>query len=276
MSAGGKTAAVMVIRRGRYQAILAQPAAPDLYDALTLLDESMAGELLQARGVYGFWPAHADGDDVVVTDGPRTPMLRQQAARNDDRPRRCLADYLAPAGDHLGACAVRISGAEELAARYAAEHDDYRSVTVKALADRPAEACAEYVYLLARRDWCGPGAAPSLAELHAGRFRGIRPAFGYPAGPDHSGKRKLVDLLGAERLDIALTEAFALTPAASVSGPLSAHPAARYFAVGRLGADQVADYAARRCVPLAEAERRLRPRPGLRTGDHRLAAPGTR
>ena len=187
------------------------------------------------------------------------PMLRQQAARTDGRPSRCLADYVAPAGDHIGAFAVAVHGAEELARRYQDQRDDYRAITVKALADRLAEACAEHVHLLARRDWYEPGAAPSPDDLHAARFRGIRPAFGYPASPDHSEKRKLVDLLAAERIGIALTELFAMTPPASVSGLMFAHPAARYFAVGRIGRDQVEDYARRKGVPAGVAERWLGP-----------------
>ncbi|MGC9671482.1 methionine synthase [Planosporangium sp. 12N6] len=246
--------------RGKYPAILDQPAARDLFDdGQALLDESISGGLLRARGVYGFWPAHADGDDVVVDGGPRFPMLRQQAARTDSRPHRCLADYVAPAGDHLGAFAVSIQGAEELARHYEAQHDDYRAIMVKALADRLAEAFAEYAHLEARRAWYEPGAAPALEDLHAERFRGIRPAFGYPACPDHSEKRKLVDLLDAGSLGIGLTESYAMTPAASVSGLLFAHPASRYFAVGRIGRDQVEDYAVRKGVPVAEVERWLRP-----------------
>jgi 5-methyltetrahydrofolate--homocysteine methyltransferase len=246
--------------KGKYPAILAEPAARELFDdALGLLDEITEAGALRATGVYGFWPAHAEGDDVVLDDGPVFPMLRQQAARTDGRPSRCLTDYVAPAGDHIGAFAVAVHGAEELARRYQDQRDDYRAITVKALADRLAEACAEHVHLLARRDWYEPGAAPSPDDLHAARFRGIRPAFGYPASPDHSEKRKLVDLLAAERIGIALTESFAMTPPASVSGLMFAHPAARYFAVGRIGRDQVEDYARRKGVPAGVAERWLGP-----------------
>ena len=261
---------------GKFPAILEQPAARELYDdALALLDEIIAGDLLEARAVYGFWPARAEGDDIVVADGPRFPMLRQQAERNDSRPNRSLADYIAPAGDHLGAFAVAIHGAQDLVRAYESEQDDYRAIIVAALADRLAEACAEYVHLEARRAWYEPGAAPDLSELHAERFRGIRPAFGYPACPDHSEKRKLVDLLGAERIGLGLTESFAMTPAAAVSGLLFANPGARYFAIGRIGPDQVADYAARKGIELAEAERWLAPnlsyepasQPGSRPGD---------
>jgi 5-methyltetrahydrofolate--homocysteine methyltransferase len=249
--------------KGKYPAILDQPAARELFDdGLSLLDEIIAGDLLQASGAYGFWPARADGDDIVIDGGPRFPMLRQQAARSDTRPNRCLADYVAPAGDHLGAFAVCIHGAGPLASRYEEARDDYRAITVKALADRLAEACAEYVHLQARRAWFEPGAAPAVEDLHAERFRGIRPAFGYPASPDHSEKAKLVQLLDAGRLGIGLTESFAMTPAASVSGLVFAHPRSRYFAVGRIGRDQVEDYAARKDVTVAEAERWLRPNLG--------------
>jgi 5-methyltetrahydrofolate--homocysteine methyltransferase len=246
---------------GKFPAILEQPAARELYDdALVVLNQVIDEGLLQAHAVFGFWPAHAEGDDLVVTDGPRFPMLRQQAAHNDSRPNRSLADYLAPAGDHLGAFAVCITGAQQLTRQYEAEQDDYRAIIVAALADRLAEACAEYVHLAARRAWYERGTAtPDIAELHAERFRGIRPAFGYPACPDHSEKRKLVDLLGAERIGLGLTESFAMTPAASVSGLLFASPGARYFAIGRIGRDQVTDYAARQGVPVAEAERWLAP-----------------
>jgi 5-methyltetrahydrofolate--homocysteine methyltransferase len=247
---------------GKFPAILEQPAARELYDdALALLSEIIDGGLLRARAVYGFWPAHAEGDDLVVADGPRFPMLRQQAERNDSRPNRSLADYLAPAaaGDHLGAFAVAIHGAQDLVRKYEAEQDDYRAIIVAALADRLAEACAEFVHLEARRAWYEPGADPDLSDLHAERFRGIRPAFGYPACPDHSEKRKLVDLLDAERIGLGLTESFAMTPASAVSGLLFANPGARYFAIGRIGPDQVADYAARKGVEVAEVERWLAP-----------------
>ncbi len=251
--------------KGKYPAILEQPAARELFDeANALLDEIIDGGLLTAHGVYGFWPASSDGDDIVVDGGPRLPalrfpMLRQQMARTDTRPHRCLADYVAGAGDHMGAFAVCISGADELSRQYEEENDDYRAITVKALADRLAEACAEYAHLEARRAWYESGVEPTLADLHAERFRGIRPAFGYPACPDHSEKQKLFDLLDAGQIGVALTESFAMTPAASVSGLLLAHPAARYFAVGRIARDQVEDYARRKGVLVEEAEYWLRP-----------------
>jgi 5-methyltetrahydrofolate--homocysteine methyltransferase len=245
--------------KGKYPAILDRPEARELFeDANALLDDIIAGGELTARGGYGFWPAHAQGDDIVV-DGRRLPMLRQQTAKPDGRPNRCLADFVAPAADHLGGFAVAIHGAEDLAKRHERANDDYKSIMVKALADRLAEAFAEHIHLDARRAWFEPDADPSIADLHAERFRGIRPAFGYPASPDHSLKRDLFELLGADGFGLGLTESFAMTPAASVSGLLFAHPAARYFTVGRIGRDQAADYASRRALPLPAVEHWLRP-----------------
>jgi 5-methyltetrahydrofolate--homocysteine methyltransferase len=186
-------------------------------------------------------------------------MLRQQAAWGDSRPNRCLADYVAPAGDHVGAFAVAVHGADELAAKYEAEQDDYRAIMVKALADRLAEASAEYLHLQARREWYEPDAAPTSEELIAESYRGIRPAFGYPACPDHSEKGTLFELLAAESAGLALTESFAMTPAAAVSGLYFGHPKAKYFAVGRVQRDQVEDYAARKGVRANEVERWIRP-----------------
>ncbi|GAA1658497.1 methionine synthase [Catellatospora bangladeshensis] len=249
--------------KGKYPAILELPQARELFaDANTMLDEIIADGSLTARGVYGFWPAHAEGDDILLESGLRLPMLRQQTAKPAGRPNRCLSDYLAPAGDHLGGFGVAIHGADELAAAYEAEHDDYRAIMVKALADRLAEAFAEYLHLKARREWYEPGADPAIEDLHAERFRGIRPAFGYPATPDHTLKRELFDLLGAESVGLGLTESFAMTPAAAVSGLMLANPASRYFTVGRIGRDQLEDYAARRGADLADVERWLRPNLG--------------
>jgi len=247
--------------KGKFPAILEQPAARELYDdARELLETIVGNGLLVARGVYGFWPAASDGDDVVLDEGTRFCFLRQQSAYGDSRPNRCLADVVTPSGDHIGAFAVTAGiGADELAARYEAEHDDYRAIMVKALADRLAEASAEYLHQVARRDWYERGERLSSEDLIAERYRGIRPAFGYPACPDHSEKRKLFDLLGADAVGLELTETFAMMPAASVSGIYLAHPDARYFSVGRIGRDQVEDYAARKGVTVAEAERWLRP-----------------
>ena len=249
--------------KGKYPAILKEPAARELFDdANSLLAEIVAEGKFRARGGYGFWPAHSAGDDIVVEPGGgsvRLPMLRQQTAKPAGRPNRCLADFLAPAADHLGGFAVAIHGADELAASYEARGDDYSSIMVKALADRFAEAFAEHIHLLARRDWYEPDATPDPDHLLAERFRGIRPAFGYPACPDHSPKRILFDLLDAGQFGMTLTESCAMWPAASVSGLLFAHPGARYFTVGRIGRDQAADYARRQGVSLREAERWLRP-----------------
>ncbi|WP_232835965.1 methionine synthase [Actinocorallia populi] len=246
--------------KGKFPAILEQPAARELYDeGQALLDQIIADGSLRAEGVYGFWPAHSEGDDIVLEGGTRFPMLRQQTAKPEGRPNRSLADYVAPSGDHLGAFAVSVHGAEELAAVYEAQQDDYKAIMVKALADRLAEAFAELIHLRARRDWFEPESQPLLEDLHAERYRGIRPALGYPACPDHSRKRTLFDLLDAGSHGMALTESFATTPAASVSGLIFAHPEARYFSVGRLGRDQIEDYAARTGMSVEETERWLRP-----------------
>jgi 5-methyltetrahydrofolate--homocysteine methyltransferase len=253
--------------KGRYPAILDDPekgeVARDLFAAAsTLLDRIEADGSLQARGVYGFWPAVSEGDDLVLEGGVRFPMLRQQADHDDSRPNRSLADFVAPAetglADHVGAFAVSVHGSEELADAFVAEHDDYQAIMVRALADRLAEAFAERLHEIARRAWYAPQEALTNDERIAERFRGIRPAFGYPACPDHSEKRTLLELLEAERAGIGLTESFATTPGASVSGIYLGHPQARYFSVGRLGRDQVADYAERKGVAVGEVERWLR------------------
>ncbi|MGZ8596544.1 MAG: vitamin B12 dependent-methionine synthase activation domain-containing protein, partial [Actinomycetota bacterium] len=255
--------------KGRYPAILEHPnhgyAARELLEhANEMLDGLERGGSVSARGVYGYWRAWSEGDDLVLEQGLRFPMLRQQAEHGDDRPSRSLADYLAPAEtglpDHLGAFAVTAGiGVAELAARFEAEHDDYRSIMVKAIADRLAEAFAEWLHETVRREWYEIGPRMSNEDLVEERYRGIRPAFGYPACPDHSRKRTLWELLDADAAGIGLTEHFAMTPAASVSGLYLAHPAARYFNVGRLGKDQVEDYAARGGMDRREAERWLAP-----------------
>ncbi|MFG2021478.1 methionine synthase [Actinomadura geliboluensis] len=246
--------------KGKYPAILDQPVARELFDeGNQLLDQIIADGAFEASGAYAFWPAHSEGDDIILDGGPRFPMLRQQTSKPEGRPNRCLADYIAPAGDHLGGFAVTILGAEDLAAKFEEQNDDYKAIMVKALADRLAEAFAEYVHLEARRTWFEPGAEPDLADLHAERFRGIRPALGYPASPDHSLKQQLFDLLDAGRLGMKLTESFAMAPAASVSGLIFAHPESRYFTVGRVGKDQIEDYAVRCGLPVAEVERWLAP-----------------
>jgi len=255
--------------KGRFPAILDHPAhgeaARELYEnAQELLAEIVRDASIQARGVFGFWPATAEGDDIVLDNGITFPMLRQQTEKEPDRPNRSLADFVAPSGsglgDHLGAFAVSAGfGADELAKRYEADNDDYRAIMVKALADRFAEALAESLHEEARLAWGYQEAPLPQEELIHERYRGIRPAFGYPACPDHSLKRRLFDLLGAREQGIDLTETCSMTPAASVSGLYFAHPEARYFNVGRIAKDQVEDYARRLGESVAEAERWLRP-----------------
>ena len=195
----------------------------------------------------------------------RLPMLRQQEPQPEGRAQRSLADFVAPRDsgrlDHVGAFAVTAGvGADALAAEYERDHDDYRAIMVQALADRLAEAAAEYLHAEARRQW-GYGADERLTgeDLLRERYRGIRPAFGYPACPDHSGKLALWELLDPGAIGMGLTESAAMTPAASVSGLYLAHPGAHYFSVGRIGADQVEDYARRKGMTVPEAERWLRP-----------------
>ena len=259
--------------KGRYPAILEHPekgaAARDLFEnASALLDRIVTESLLTPRGVHGFWRAAAEQDDVVLATGNgraavRFPMLRQQAAHDDTRPNRSLADFVAPAEtglpDHVGGFAVGIHGADELASSFEADGDDYNAIMVKALADRLAEAFAEWLHAQSRRAWYAPEEHLGNDELVAERYRGIRPAFGYPACPDHSEKPTLFSLLAAEDAGLSLTESYASLPGSSVSGLYFGHPAARYFAVGRIGRDQVEDYAERRGMELATAERWLRP-----------------
>ena len=267
--------------RGKFPAILDDPrvgkqARELLDDAQRLLDRIVSERLLHARGVFGFWPAEARGDDVVLfTDNRRAHeltrfhMLRQQWEREGTRAFYSLADFIAPrdAGreDYLGAFAVTAgSGVDELVRTFEQDHDDYQALLTKALADRLAEAFAERTHELARVAW-GYGRQESLTseELVAEKYRGIRPAPGYPACPDHTEKRILFDLLHAEQnTGMSLTENFAMLPAASVSGLYFAHPQARYFSVDRITRDQVQDYAQRKQLPLAEVERWLAPNLG--------------
>ncbi|MGA8923317.1 MAG: vitamin B12 dependent-methionine synthase activation domain-containing protein, partial [Candidatus Dormiibacterota bacterium] len=254
--------------KGKFPAILESPshgaAARELFShAEEMLDEIQSKGWLRARGVYGFWPAHAEGDDVVLENGVRFPMLRQQVDHGDDKPYLSLADFIAHQGDHLGAFALTAGlGVDELAAQFQAEHDDYRAIMVKALADRLAEAFAEYLHEVARREWYETGPTLSGEDLLGEKYRGIRPAFGYPACPDHSEKHRLFDLLDARSIGMDLTESGAMTPTAAVAGLYFAHPRSKYFMVGKIGRDQVEDYARRKAMPVTEAERWLRPNLG--------------
>ena len=263
--------------KGRFPAILDHPeqgeAARELWaNAQEMLNEIVAGKKLKASAVWGFWPAQSDGDDLVLYEDEhrshellRFPMLRQQEEKPDeDKPHRSLADFVAPIGlaaDYVGAFAVTGGlGADALVARYEAENDDYRALLVKAIADRLAEAFAEKLHKDARDAWgYGRDEALTSEDLIAEKYRGIRPAFGYPACPDHSEKGKLWQLLRAEEIGMTLTEHFAMMPAAAVSGLYFSHPRSSYFAVGRINRDQVEDYAARQGIRPAEAERWLRP-----------------
>jgi len=264
--------------KGRYPAILDHPeygkAARDLYDsAQVMLERIVREKLLTATGVYGFWPAVSEDDDIVLYrdrehtgELARFNLLRQQEAIADGKPNLSLADFIAPRSalangrsDYLGAFAVTAGiGADTLAGRFERELDDYSAIIVKALADRFAEAFAAYLHQLSRKAW-GIDEARSVDDIHHEAHRGIRPAFGYPACPDHSEKFKLFELLGAADAGMALTEHAAMTPAASVSGLYFAHPRARYFTVGRLGEDQIASYAKRKGQSIEQVERWLTP-----------------
>jgi 5-methyltetrahydrofolate--homocysteine methyltransferase len=271
--------------RGHYPQILDDPkvgerAAELFRDAQKLLKEIIGGKLLTARGVYGFFPANSVGDDIeVYADESRKKVrttlhtLRQQLEKPAGEPNQALADFIAPKSsglsDHLGAFAVTTGiGIEALCARFEKEHDDYNSIMTKALADRLAEAFAECLHKQVRDEW-GYGRQERLSneDLIREKYRGIRPAPGYPACPDHTEKRILFDLLQAEKhTGIKLTESFAMYPASSVSGLYFAHPAAKYFAVGRIGRDQAEDYARRKGATLADVEKWLGPNLGYEPG----------
>jgi len=266
--------------KGRYPAILDDPEmgaqARSLFDdARRLLDRLAAERSLRARGVAGIFPANTIGtDDIEVYEDETRARgravlrgLRQQSEKPPGRPSLCLADFVAPkesgVADWIGAFAVTAGeGQEELCASLEKAHDDYTSILVKALADRLAEAFAEWLHYRVRREiW---GYAPEedfhAEGLIAERYRGIRPAPGYPACPEHTEKRTLFDLLEAERrTGIRLTDSYAMWPAASVSGWYFSHPEARYFGLGRIGRDQAEDYARRKGFTLEEAERWLGP-----------------
>ena len=262
--------------KGTYPRVLSDErygeAATSLYnDARAMLDEIVRDKWLTAKGVVGLWPAHSDGDDIVLygEDGgemARLHTLRQQMARTGDRANVALADFVAPVGgprDYMGGfCVTAGLGEEEVVARFEAKGDDYNKILSQSLADRLAEAFAEYLHLLVRRDFWGyaPDEALSVEELIGEKYRGIRPAPGYPAQPDHTEKQTLFRLLDAEaRTGVRLTESCAMWPASSVSGLYFAHPESFYFGIGKIERDQVEDYARRKGWSVAEAERWLAP-----------------
>ena len=236
-------------------------------DADAMLERIIAEKWLTARGVAGFWPCARDGDDVTIHDPDGEthtvlPFLRQQVKKSRDRASMCLADFIDPAGDWMGGFAVGIHGIEEHSKRFLADKDDYSDILLKALADRFAEAFAERLHQHVRSELWGYAPQEQLTNeaLIKEKYRGIRPAPGYPACPDHSLKPMLFDLLDAEaNTGITLTENFAMYPTAAVSGFYFAHPEAQYFGVARIGRDQLEDYAQRRGVDMATAERWLRP-----------------
>jgi 5-methyltetrahydrofolate--homocysteine methyltransferase len=258
---------------GKYPAIFDDAVvgaqARELYrDAQAMLRRIVDERWLTARAVFGLWPAQSDGDDVRLrtSDGEVTlHFLRQQADKPADRPDFCLADFIAPEPtgkqDWIGAFAVTAGlGIEPHIARFEADHDDYNAILLKSLADRFAEAFAEHLHERVRREFWGYAAEESLDNdaLIAERYRGIRPAPGYPACPDHSEKAALFALLDAERnAGVQLTESFAMYPAAAVSGYYFSHPRSQYFVVGRVSKEQVEDYARRKGVSLRQAERWL-------------------
>jgi len=252
---------------GTYPAILDDPvvgeSARALHaDALGMLERIVAEKWLTAKGVCGFWPCGREGDDVVLEDGTRLPFLRQQVGKSRERANYCLSDFIDPAGDWIGGFAVAIHGIEPHLARFKADHDDYSDILLKSLADRFAEAFAERLHHHVRTELWGYSADERLTAEAVIReeYQGIRPAPGYPACPDHTLKLALFGLLAAgEHAGMTLTESLAMLPTAAVSGFYFGHPQSEYFGVARIGPDQLADYAGRCGVALAEAERWLRP-----------------
>jgi 5-methyltetrahydrofolate--homocysteine methyltransferase len=257
---------------GNYPAILTDEvvgeSARALHaDALAMLDRIVNEKWLTARGVAGFWPCAREDDDVEIYLAEeerrvKVPFLRQQIRKSRDRANFCLADFIDPDGDWIGGFAVGIHGIEPHLEKFRAGHDDYSDILLKALADRFAEAFAERLHQHVRTTLWGyaPGEQLTNEALIREEYRGIRPAPGYPACPDHSLKPILFDLLNAgENAGIVLTESQAMLPTAAVSGFYFAHPESQYFGVARIGRDQLEDYAARRGIDLATAERWLRP-----------------
>jgi len=256
---------------GNYPAILddeivGESATSLFNDAQKMLDRIIAEKWLTARGVAGLWPCAREGDDIIVhmdnEDHVRLPMLRQQIAKREGRANMCLADFISADGDWIGGFAVSIHGIEPHLARFKAAIDDYSDILLKALADRLAEAFAERLHHYVRTALWGYAEGEQLTNeaLIKEQYRGIRPAPGYPACPEHSLKPMLFKMLDAHHATgISLTESFAMLPTAAVSGFYFGHPQAEYFGVARVGRDQLEDYAARRGVDLATAERWLRP-----------------
>jgi len=260
---------------GNYPAILqddvvGESARALKADADAMLEKIISEKWLTARGVAGLWPCARDHDcpdDIVIhrvrrEENIRLPMLRQQIKKSRDRANMCLADFIDPAGDWIGGFAVGIHGIDPHIARFQADKDDYSDILLKALADRFAEAFAERLHKHTRTDLWGyaPDEQLTSQALIKEQYRGIRPAPGYPACPDHSLKPILFDLLDAPKnVGLELTESFAMYPTAAVSGFYFGHPESQYFGVARIGRDQLEDYAARRGVDLATAERWLRP-----------------
>jgi 5-methyltetrahydrofolate--homocysteine methyltransferase len=258
--------------KGAYPAILKHPvvgkAAKEVYENATdLLEKMVSEDLLRVRGVYGYFPAAPEGEDIVLYEDPerrrertRFSFLRQQTDKGAGATQFCLSDFLLPENDHLGLFAVSAGhGIESLVEKYERDHDDYHSIMVKALADRCAEAYAEFLHERVRQEWGGesPGAW-TKKELIRESYRGIRPAPGYPACPDHTAKETIFDLLEAKkRAGMSLTESSAMLPAASVSGFYFAHPDSKYFHVGRIGRDQVEEVARRRKVDTKIVEKWL-------------------
>ena len=231
-----------------------------------MLDKIVKENWFRAAAIVGFWPANSDGDDILVEGGEVLHSLRQQLARREGRANVALADFIAPKDsgrqDYIGAFVVTAGiGEDVIADRFKHANDDYSSIMVKALADRLAEAFAERMHQRVRKELWGYAADETLQsrELIEEKYRGIRPAPGYPAQPDHTEKATLFRLIDGERIGVKLTESFAMWPGASVSGLYFSHPEAHYFGVGKIERDQVEDYAARKGWTVAEAERWLAP-----------------
>ena len=238
-------------------------AARDLWrDTENMMQQILGQDWFKPKAVIGFWGAERNGDDIKLETGDTFHTLRQQMVKDNTRANFALSDFVAEHGDHIGGFAVTAGPeAEEIAKQFEAEADDYSAIMVKALADRFAEAMAEYMHEEVRKHHWGYASDEALsnAELIKESYSGIRPAPGYPCQPDHTEKETLFKLLQADRIGMELTSSFAMTPAASVSGLYIGHPESVYFAVGRIERDQVEDYAQRKGMDLRTAERWLGP-----------------